>query len=189
MNAVISGDYKGKTVRILPGGEKIVVDLSLSKWLPIEKETVYRYEVMSQQEESKFSAGKAAVGVAVFGYGGAIVGANSQNIFQVAVYFRNGSKSLLELDSKHFKCLSASLFGVEDYVPSLQPPKKQSRLAGILIPKIIIFFVSVVVCVMIASSFLPVVDGVIQLDGFGTLFVFGVPIILTVIFPIKIKKD
>ncbi len=185
MNTVVSGDYKDRTVECALGSKDVYISLGLTKSLPLNKTTVMRYEVMDKEARNGFSAGKAAVGTAVFGYGGAVAGIKSNQVYRVAVYFRDGKKSLLEVDSKIYGYLAAELFGVEDY--RVVEPAPQEKDKPPILAKVLIFCVSVVVCVLIASLFSPVVDGVIQLNTFGTIFVFGVPILLTVIFPRKKK--
>ena len=126
INSVIAGDYVRKSVSFAPGWDKLEIAVGLSTRIPLNKNTILRYEVVGQERHNNFSAGKAAVGTALFGSGGAVMGLNSKDTYRVEIYFRNGKKSLLELDSKHYDFLTAELFGVEDYkIEQQYLPKKQ----------------------------------------------------------------
>ena len=112
-NAVIAGDYLGGAV---VGTEKILtIAVSFTKSVPINKETVETYEVLTDEKKKSVASGiaRGIVGGWIFGpvgmIGGAIL-ARSTGTYQVAVKFKSGEKSLLELDDKLYKLLVKSCF-------------------------------------------------------------------------------
>lgn len=115
MNKVLAGDYKDSIIQFTSSIPAIY--LGMGKKIPIDKAHVLRYEVAGQETKSGFSVGKAALGAAVFGDVGVIAGANGKNksLYQVALYFRDGKKSLIEVDDRCYKAITTELFGVEDY--------------------------------------------------------------------------
>ena len=183
MNRVIAGDYKDKIIQA-PIGHPILIYLGYGKSVAIDKSTVSRHELAGQQSKTGFSAGKAVLGVAAFGDVGALAGVNGKqkNTYQVAIYFRDGKKSLLEVDEKCYKALTAELFGSEDYQVKEIPQRPQKSKMRILL-SIAIFFVSLYICLVVASAIFPTIDGEIQLNAAGALLVLGIPILTAAFLP------
>ncbi len=123
MNTVIAGDYSGKTLDIAPGTNTVRIYYSGLKCFPVNKDTVAEYAVVNAESKSGFSVGKAVAGAAVFGDLGvaAGVGGKDKSSYQVDIRFRDGKRSLLELDGKFYKALTTELFGLEDYTPISNP--------------------------------------------------------------------
>lgn len=187
MNVVISGDYAGKSIDFYKSGKKLGIYIGYGKYVPLDKIAVQRYNLMGRNTRDSFNLGKAALGEAVLGFGGGIMGFDSKDVYRVAIYFRDGRKSLLEIDEKRYDFLTAILFGVEDE-PAPQPSPAKPAGKKHLLLKIAIFLGSIAICLLIALFSIPPVDGRIELNAFWVLFVLGVPVVLAVVFPIKKKK-
>ena len=111
-NSIVAGDYKGKSLII--ENDLLYIVMGLFKKYPISRDTVEEYEVMD--ENSRISAssaiGRAFIGSVVLGPAGllAAVSAKKKDTVVVAVQFKDGKKSLMELNGKYYKCLVRSLF-------------------------------------------------------------------------------
>lgn len=112
MNRVIAGDYKGQGVMSSLG--KVTITLPMFKTVKINKETVEEYEVINESSKKSASSaiGRAAVGAFFLGPVGVAAGlsAKSKGTHQVAILFKDGKKSLLEVDDKIFRAITVSLF-------------------------------------------------------------------------------
>lgn len=112
-NKVIAGDYEGKKIMSTFGIVQIPGGFT-SKGIEINKDTVEEYEVIT--EESRKSAtsavGRAFVGGFVLGPVGWLAGlsAKSKGTHTVAIQFKDGKKSLIEIDDKIYKALMKKLF-------------------------------------------------------------------------------
>lgn len=108
-NKVIAGDYEGKVL----GGNEIVgvfISIGFTKTLYLNKDNVESYELITDEHRKSAKSGiaRGIVGGALLGPVGMIAGgisAKSKGIYQVAVQFKDGKKSLLELDDKLYKSL------------------------------------------------------------------------------------
>lgn len=112
MNKVIAGDYKGQGIMRTANG--ICITLPMFKTLSIRKDTVDSYEVLDKSTQtSSFDAVRRASNWSFFfgkaGYAAAL-GAKTKGTYRIAVRFKDGKKSLLELDEKTFYALSMELF-------------------------------------------------------------------------------
>ncbi|MEK5171837.1 hypothetical protein NST63_01085 [Heyndrickxia sp. FSL W8-0496] len=112
-NKVIAGDYQGKNV-LQSLGMTVSIATSLFKTLDLTKENVEEYEVIT--EESRKSAtsavGRAFVGGVILGPVGWLAGlsAKSKGIHTIAIQFKDGKKSLIEVDDKIYSTLIKVLF-------------------------------------------------------------------------------
>lgn len=119
-NKVVAGDYLNKMVtkinkpKGLLGGEEVAVISAGFTHIYLDKDAVKSYEVMTEtQGKSAVSAvGRAGVGAALLGPIGLAAGlsAKSKGTYTVAIEFKDGKKSLLEIDEKIFKVLQQQLF-------------------------------------------------------------------------------
>lgn len=108
-NTVIAGDYKGYINTNLKG--ELFIDEGKvigNKKHPINKETVYSYEVIGEESKTSMGSGvvRAAAGAALFGSAGALAGAASakkKGKHTVSVVFTDGKKCLIEFDDAFFK--------------------------------------------------------------------------------------
>jgi hypothetical protein len=118
-NKVIAGDYDGKSILFSFGTMEVVT--GFGKMTPINKDTVDNYEVVD--EEKRKSAASAVGRGLVGGIAGSLIlgpvgligglaglSAKSKGIHIVAIQFKDGKKSLLELDDKYYKGLMKVLF-------------------------------------------------------------------------------
>lgn len=101
-NRVVAGDYQGKMVMSTFG--IVNISTSFTKSIELNKDTVEEYEVIT--EESRKSAasavGRAFVGGVILGPVGWLAGlsAKSKGIHTLAIQFKDGKKSLIEVDDK-----------------------------------------------------------------------------------------
>ncbi len=111
-NKVIGGAYNGYLVSSFLSNTVSLTKGSTT--IDLLKSNVESYEVLN---EEKKKSGTSAV---MRGMGGAMllgpvgllagVSAKSNNIIQVAIYFKDGRKSLLEINDKIYSKLISSLF-------------------------------------------------------------------------------
>lgn len=111
-NSVIAGEYCGNIVTQTLNEVNIVT--GFWKSLPINKSTVDHYEIIDEQSRKSATSaiGRAALGGFLLGPVGLAAGlsAKSKGIYIVAIYFKDGKKSLIEIDNKIYKALISSLF-------------------------------------------------------------------------------
>jgi hypothetical protein len=118
-NMIIAGDYEGKKLRQVFG--EIYIDISFGKTLDFNKQTIEEYEVVD--EEKRKSAASAVGRGLVGGIAGSLIlgpvgligglaglSAKSKGIHILAIQFKDGKKSLLEVDDKIYKSLMKKLF-------------------------------------------------------------------------------
>lgn len=93
MNRVIAGDYKGKGVLCpLLGTPRIT--LPMFRTLEINKDTVESYEVQNEVSQMWKNANR------VF----------SKDRYRIAINFKDGKRSLLEVDERIFRIITKELF-------------------------------------------------------------------------------
>lgn len=104
-NKVIDGDYKGKSV--IPTALGVTIVLGLFKKVMINESTVEDYEVFdSEKTTSATSAmGRGAVGSFFLGPIGllAATSAKKKGVYVIAVQFKDGKRSLIEVNEKVYK--------------------------------------------------------------------------------------
>jgi len=135
-NTVTAGDYNGfwvqlngskvllvKPTGILMGFCKLLlaictIGISLfftqSRKIPIDKTTVDSYEVIGEESSTSASSAVArgALGAALLGPIGiaAALSAKKKGVYTLAIQFKDGKKSLLEVDDAAYKMLVKVLF-------------------------------------------------------------------------------
>ncbi|MDR1159275.1 MAG: hypothetical protein LBK69_01435 [Syntrophomonadaceae bacterium] len=112
-NKVIAGDYKGGSIKISATGASIYVDSWETAML--NKHEVETYELITDEHTKSAASGiiRGVVGDALLGPVGLLAGALSaknKGIYQVAIQFRDGKRSLLEIDDKSYKALVKDCF-------------------------------------------------------------------------------
>ena len=111
-NAVIASDYNGKGV--IQTFNEVSIVTGLMKTVPVCKATVENYEVVDEtsRKSAASAVGRAAVGGLLLGPIGLAAGlsAKSKGTHTVAIYFKDGKRSLIEVDDKIYKALISSLF-------------------------------------------------------------------------------
>ena len=93
----------------------VQIATSLTKGIPINKTTIEGYELITDEHRKSAASGVARglVGGALLGPVGLLAGglsAKNKGIYQVAVQFKDGSRSLIEIDDKIYKALISSCF-------------------------------------------------------------------------------
>lgn len=108
-NRVVSGAYEGRPI-IMPRRTPMI-SLSFTDTMDLTSKTIKDYEVLGSSQKRSASLGRAAIGAALVGPVGLLAGATGhKNIYQIAVTFKTGAKSLLELDDKMYRAFVAEMF-------------------------------------------------------------------------------
>ena len=107
-NKVIAGDYEGDYVtNTILGGLQIG-----SK--TVSKSTIEMYELITEEKMKSGTSAvfRGAVGYAILGPVGVLAGLSAKNkeINTVAIQWKDGKKSLIEVDGKLYKAIVAALF-------------------------------------------------------------------------------
>ena len=119
-NKVLSGDYVDDSVRIEGLGTQLVFgygkdnDLFTTTHITLDKSTVESYEVLTEDKVKSASSTmlRAGAGALLLGPLGLLAGVSgkTKGIYNVAILFKDGKKSLIEIDDKHYKVLMKVLF-------------------------------------------------------------------------------
>jgi hypothetical protein len=111
-NKVIAGDYEGKQVDMTFGVIQIIN--GFTKTVVLDKTSVSEYEVIdeSKRKSAVSAVGRAFVGGVILGPVGWLAGlsAKSKGTHLVAIQFKDGKKSLLEINDKIYSGLVKKLF-------------------------------------------------------------------------------
>lgn len=113
-NRVIKGDYAGS--QIVGGGvANAAISLGIIKQLRLNSSTVESYEVIADEHNKSAASGaiRGMVGGALLGGAGMIAGALSakeKGIYTISIQFKDGKKSLLEVDEKLYKAIIQACF-------------------------------------------------------------------------------
>lgn len=104
-NKVIAGDYINSTI-IQGGGGYLRLNHSSGSFA-LNKTSVSSYEVLdeSKRKSATSAVGRAFLGATILGPAGLLAGlsARTKAIHTVAVEFKDGKRSLLEMDEKNYK--------------------------------------------------------------------------------------
>ncbi|NLY47178.1 MAG: hypothetical protein GX053_14500 [Tissierella sp.] len=111
-NAVIAGDYQYK---MLGSSMKyLTIKTGFRKSIPINKETVERYEVINEEHRTKAMSaiGRGMVGSLALGPVGLLAGlsAKKKKTYLIAIKFKDGKESLIELNNLLYEHLVKTLF-------------------------------------------------------------------------------
>lgn len=117
-NMVIAGDYDKKLVMVLRRStEKLVIVLKTfgkDRLLAIDKNTVDSYEVVTEDSTKSASSAiaRGALGGFLLGPVGLLAGvsAKNKNSHTIALQFKDGKKSLIEIDGKLYKLFVREMF-------------------------------------------------------------------------------
>lgn len=111
-NKVIAGDYSGKMVRSTLGMVSIIT--GLGKSVDINSSKVEAYELITDEHRKSAASGisRGLVGGALLGPVGLLAGlsAKKKGTYTVAVRFKDGKQSLLEVNDKIYKAIVKSCF-------------------------------------------------------------------------------
>lgn len=114
-NRVIAGDYTGNLVSGSFGIVTVAVGFKPSNNIVLNSSTVESYELITDEHRKSAASGVARglVGGALLGPVGMLAGglsAKNKGIYQVAIQFKDGKRSLIEVDDKIYKALIKSCF-------------------------------------------------------------------------------
>ncbi len=112
-NAVIAGDYAGR--KVLCSKNKIIFDRAFETPIVVDDTTVDKYEVIDQESTKDLGSafGRGLIGNALFGSVGMMAGvisAKNKTAIIISIDFKNGDKSLIEVDKDIYKLLMKILF-------------------------------------------------------------------------------
>ena len=111
-NAVIAGDYNGGSISSFLGSVSISYKGISTE---INKNTVESYELVNDEHKKSLMSGVArgVIGGALLGPVGMVAGgitAKSKGIYQIAILFKDGKKSLIEVNDKLYKLIIKNCF-------------------------------------------------------------------------------
>lgn len=111
-NRVIAGDYEGYV--IMASGNRVCMGKGF-RVTDIDKNTVESYELITDEHRKSAASGigRGIVGGVLLGPVGMIGGALSaknKGTYQMALMFKDGQRSLIEVDDKIYKALIKKLF-------------------------------------------------------------------------------
>lgn len=111
-NMVIAGDYMNKGVANILGSAQILLDRK--NVITLDKYTVDSYDVITEDSRKSAASGiaRGAVGVALLGPVGMLAGlsAKNKNTITIAIRFKDGKNSLIEIDEKIYKVFIRAMF-------------------------------------------------------------------------------
>ena len=107
-NKVLSGDYVDDSVRIEGLGTQLVFGYGKDNDLFTTTQVVTEDKVKSASSTML----RAGAGALLLGPVGLLAGVSgkTKGIYNVAILFKDGKKSLIEIDDKHYKVLMKVLF-------------------------------------------------------------------------------
>lgn len=114
-NAVIAGDYKDKLISNNIKGE-VFIKLKLfgSDKIMLDSSTVESYDLITEDIRKSASSGviRGAVGATLLGPVGLLAGLSAKNkgTYNIAIKFKDGKNSLIEIDDKLYKFFIKSCF-------------------------------------------------------------------------------
>lgn len=112
-NVVVAGDYKGKT--LIYTANTLALVTGFFKKIIIDKNTLENYEVITEDHVKSATSGAARglVGGALLGPVGMLAGAMSaknKGTYHVVLEFKDGKRSLVEVDKKVYTGLMTIMF-------------------------------------------------------------------------------
>ncbi|WP_273483606.1 hypothetical protein [Desulforamulus ruminis] len=112
-NKVMAGDYVGKS--LIGTGGIIQIVVGFAKTVALDKTTVESYELVTDEHRKSAASGVARglIGGVLLGPVGLLAGglsAKNKGIYTIAISFKDGKKSLLEVDDKLYKSLIKQCF-------------------------------------------------------------------------------
>lgn len=112
-NKVIAGDYLGYMVGQSLGNPYIYS--GFKKSINLNNTTIETYELITDEHRKSAKSGiaRGIVGGALLGPVGMLAGgmsAKNKGIYQIALQFKDGKRSLIEVDDKIYKAIIKSCF-------------------------------------------------------------------------------
>lgn len=114
-NMVTAGEYSGKGIAILGGAPQILLGNKWTENVLLDKFSVETYDLITEETRKSAASGVArgAVGGALLGPVGMLAGglsAKNKGAYTLAIQFKDGKKSLIEVDEKVYKSIVRSMF-------------------------------------------------------------------------------
>jgi hypothetical protein len=114
-NKVIAGDYAGCNVTKVMFADSVEIAGPSTLGVTLNKTNVASYELVTDEHKKSAASGiaRGLVGGALLGLVGLLGGALSaknKGIYSVAIEFKNGNRSLIEVDDKIYRILVKALF-------------------------------------------------------------------------------
>ncbi|WP_042472788.1 hypothetical protein [Bacillus ndiopicus] len=117
-NKVIAGDYEGKNIMISQKGffskQGVFLFTGFTEKFPLNKETLTSYELITEEHRKSAVSGvsRGLVGGVLLGPVGLLAGLSAKNkgTHTIAVEFKDGKKSLIEVDEKIYKMFIQQMF-------------------------------------------------------------------------------
>lgn len=104
-NKVIAGDYTNQG--IIYSGQYVQIVTGFMKTISLNKETIEKYEIISEEQRKSGTSAilRGGLGATVLGPVGLLAGMSAKNkgTYQIAIEFKDGKKSLIEIDDKAYK--------------------------------------------------------------------------------------
>lgn len=111
-NKVIAGDYEGGIVRAGSGG--MVIQHGVFKSIKVNKKSIESYERITEESTKSASSAvmRGALGAFLLGPVGLLAGASAKNkgVYTIALLFKDGKKSLIEIDDQIYKVFIKAAF-------------------------------------------------------------------------------
>lgn len=112
-NRVLAGDYAKKQITCSLGIVQIIT--GFGKGISIDNLTIDSYELITDEHRKSAASGvtRGLVGGALLGPVGMLAGgisAKSRGIYQIVIQFKDGKKSLIEVDDKIYKMIVKNCF-------------------------------------------------------------------------------
>ena len=113
-NSVIAGDYIGKGISVIGGIPNILNGFGASNYVMIDKYAIDTYDVITEDITKSASSGiiRGAVGATLLGPVGLLAGLSAKNKgeYTIAIKFKDGKNSLIEIDEKIYKAFVKACF-------------------------------------------------------------------------------
>ena len=118
-DTVIAGEYRGKAIIYMTYGKiqepYIPLNFLGTKCVILNSETIESYEVQNNEQQKDTGSGiaRGAVGGLLLGPLGMVAGAGmakNKQTYRVIINFKDGKRSLVELNAKTFKALEVACF-------------------------------------------------------------------------------
>ena len=111
-NMVIAGDYVGKSITNVSGVVQIFLDRQ--NYILLDKFSIDVYDVITEDTRKSAASGiaRGAVGAALLGPVGMLAGLSAKNksTVTIAIRFKDGKNSLIEVDEKIYKSFVRGMF-------------------------------------------------------------------------------
>lgn len=112
---VIAGDYQGNSISVDPGSVYLAILYGWGKSVLLSKDNIKEYEIMDQKTRKSASSavGRAFLGSVVLGPVGLFAGLSAKSKttgVQIAIEFKDGGRSLIELSGKHYERFLKTVF-------------------------------------------------------------------------------